>query len=327
MIAAIAFIACLGTAGDNKPILWADPGRVETIDFTKGSDRPEAAPVAPFQFVQEDWKGTSPKVIVRDARGIEWRVKGGLEVRAETFVTRLVAALGYYTETTYFLARGRIEGVAGLRRASGFVKPDGTFTYAAFERRDPNGRFTREKWTWSHSPFTGTAQLNGLKILVMLVSNWDNKDARDEYNGSNTSVLSCGEGADRQRVFFVNDWGQTLGRWASGRIFGRNSMWNCTDFEAQTPSFVLGTQGRNVRFGFSGQHTNDFKQGITADDVRWLMQYLGRVTDAQLRAGLLASGATREEEECFARSLRARIEQLRKVSDPGPPQSITSATR
>jgi hypothetical protein len=314
----LAFLACFGNVGENKPVLWSDPGKVETIDFTHALQGPAGAPLAPFQFVREDKTGTSPKIVVRDARGIEWRIKGGLEVRAETFVTRLVGALGYYTETTYFLPDGRIEGIGAIDRARGFVKPDGTFTYASFERRDAEVFFSRERWAWNDSPFENTPELNGLKILVMLVSNWDNKDARDALRGSNTSVLTCGAGAEQRRVFFVNDWGQTMGRWGYGGIIGRQSSWNCADFASQTPAFVTGSNGRTVRFGYRGQHTEEFKSGIGVKDVRWLMQYLGRVTDAQLHAGLAASGATREEEDCFSRALRSRIEQLRKIAGSPP---------
>lgn len=311
MISWLALALCL-SALDGKPMLWKDPGRVETIDFTHAIGGPGLAPVPPFQFVKEGEGGTSPKVIVRDAKGVEWRLKGGLEVRAETFVTRFVAALGYYAETTYFMSKGKVEGVPGrLGRASGFVQPDGTFTFASFERLEDGVKFLDgEKWTWDDSPFRGSPEKKGLKILVMLFSNWDNKDARDEYKGSNTSVISCGAG----KVYFVNDWGQTLGRWGHGGFFGRHSMWDCRSFAAQTPQFVLGVEKRYVRFGYAGQHTEDFKAGITVDDVRWLMQYLGRISDAQIRTGLLNSGATREEEDCFARALRDRIEQLRRVA-------------
>jgi hypothetical protein len=52
-------------------------------------------------------------------------------------------------------------------------------------------------------------------------------------------------------------------------------------------------------------------------DVRWLSSYLGRVTDGQLREGLFASGATREEADCFTRALRERIRQLGRVAELG----------
>jgi hypothetical protein len=142
---------------------------------------------------------------------------------------------------------------------------------------------------------------------VMLLSNWDNKDARNFVLGSNTGFLETADGTHA----YVTDWGQSLGGW--GRIFGR-SNWNCEAFKRQSAGFVRGVRGGRVLFNYVGQHTSGFADDVTVDDVRWLMQYLGQVTDAQLRTGLLASGATPHEEECFAKSLRKRIETLRQVS-------------
>jgi hypothetical protein len=293
-----------------ESILWTDPGPIESIDFTMGAGGAAKAPRPPFTFVSEDSGGTSPKVIVKDAAGIEWRVKGGLEVRAESFVTRVVTALGYYAESTWFMAKGRIENVTGLTRAGGFVSPDGSFTYASFERRDPELKFSKQSWLWNASPFNGSRELNGLKVLMMLFSNWDNKDARDSYRGSNTGVLESADG--KRLIYFVNDWGQTMGSW--GHMFGRSS-WNCAGYEAQSSQFVQGVSGGAVQFGYRGQHTWDFRRGIPVEHVRWLMQYLRRVTDAQIHVGLLASGASAGEEACFSKAIRARIGQLRAVSE------------
>jgi hypothetical protein len=313
----LALAACLSMPPATAParVLWTDPGRIETIDFTAGAGGTDYAPKPPFYFLQEDSGGTSPKVIIRDARNVRWRVKGGLEVRAETFSTRFVAALGYFTETTYFLAKGKIEGVGALKRAAGFIAQDGAFTYAAFERIEPESRFLEGvTWTWIDSPFQGTPPLQGLKILMMLVSNWDNKDARDAGSGSNTSVLAVGEGQSLKHVYFVNDWGQTLGRWGDTGFFGRQSVWDCRGFAEQTRQFIRPAAGRFIRFGYAGRHVDDFSHDITAAEVRWLMQYLGRITDAQIRTGLLASGASQDDEQCFSKALRDRIEQLRRIA-------------
>jgi hypothetical protein len=59
-------------------------------------------------------------------------------------------------------------------------------------------------------------------------------------------------------------------------------------------------------------------RGIKVDDIR--LQYLGRVTDKQLRAGLEASGATAEEVSCFSKALRERINQLQKVAQQNEPK-------
>jgi hypothetical protein len=102
-----------------------------------------------------------------------------------------------------------------------------------------------------------------------------------------------------------------MGSW-SGLLLG--SPWDCKPYRDQTPKFVKGVQRKTVQFGYRGQHTARFSDGITVEDVRWLMQYLGRITDAQIRSGLLASGATPQEEDCFANALRTRIEQLRAIT-------------
>jgi hypothetical protein len=46
------------------------------------------------------------------------------------------------------------------------------------------------------------------------------------------------------------------------------------------------------------------------------MQYLGRITDAQLRAGLLSSGATPEQAGCYVAALRMRIGEPQTVAHP-----------
>ena len=90
--------------------------------------------------------------------------------------------------------------------------------------------------------------------------------------------------------------------------------WDCERFTTQTASFVQGRQGTHVRFNYFGHHTDDFNNDITPANVRWLMRYLGRITDAQLRSGLKASGATPAQTACFTSQLRKRIAQLRRVA-------------
>jgi hypothetical protein len=303
------------------PVLWQDPGPTESIDFSKPA-RSVTEPQPPFRFLREDFGGTSPKVMVTDASGIEWQVKGGPEARAEAFVSRLAAALGYYTDAICFIPSGRIEGVRQpLKRAAGFISRDGTFTYAGFERRDPAAHFLKdEDWTWPDNPFVDKRELKGLKILIMLVSNWDNKDGRDAGRGSNTGIIEVENDRKVQRFYFVNDWGQSLGTWGRywRRYWGR-SNWKCEGYTRQTKDFITGSKGDLVTFGFGGQHTTDFSNDISRRDVSWLMERLGRISDEQIRAGLKASGASDSEVECFARALRQRIENLRVAGQEAAP--------
>src|SRR6267143_5650676 len=70
-------------------LLWKDPGDVERIDFTYPAGGAKNTPQPPFSFISEKLGGSSPKVLVRDSAGVKWRVKGGPEPKAESFVTRV----------------------------------------------------------------------------------------------------------------------------------------------------------------------------------------------------------------------------------------------
>ena len=105
-----------------------------------------------------------------------------------------------------------------------------------------------------------------------------------------------------------------MGKW--GHVYNR-TKWDCKGYTEQTPGLVKGVHNGLVDWGYTGQHTEDAVKGIQVSDVAWLMRYLGRVTDSQLRAGLRASGGTPDETECFTRAVRARITELRRVVDAG----------
>src|SRR5215216_653200 len=171
--------------------LWSDPGAVELLDFRAGPGGRDGAPAPPFHFVEEHPTGSNPSLSVKDAKGRVWRVKWGDEVRSETFATRLVWAVGFHVETAYFVSEGEIEGVTKLDRARSCVTEDCRFRDARFEL-DEEGvakMFDEHGWAWDDNPFVGTRELNGLKIMVMMLSNWDNKDVRDVARGSNTAVF------------------------------------------------------------------------------------------------------------------------------------------
>jgi hypothetical protein len=310
-------------AGEN--ILWQDPGNVETLDFVDGVGGRANRPQGPFQFIEEDMSGTSPKVKVKDGRGVVWSVKFGQEAKPSTFATRFVWACGYTVETEYLIARAQIVGAHGLKRAAGSIQGDGYFSDARFQLRSDHPKFlTDHNWAWTSNPFLGTPQLSGLKILVMLLSNWDTKDARD-FSGSGAegtadSNLAIFQGSGRQDtgqkgpryLYFVSDWGASLGKW--GSVPGARSKWDCKSYAAQTSEFVRGKDNGFVRWGYSGKHSDDITKDIRVTDVQWLMQYLGRVTDGQIRRGLAASGAAPEEMDCYLRAIRQRITQLQGIA-------------
>jgi hypothetical protein len=295
--------------------IWRDPGVVEALDLAAGPGGPSGAPTPPFRFVEEHLTGSQPCVSIMDGRGRRWRVKWGDEVRAENFAVRLVWACGYYAETTYFIEAGAIDGAANLQRARACVRDDCSFADARFELDDPTVRklFEEHSWAWNDNPFVGTRELNGLKILVMLLSDWDTKDRRDVARGSNTAIFEHRDGRRRRHArYLITDWGGSMGRWG-GSVVTRG-RWDPAGFEAQTAEFVTAVEEGMVRFGYVGQRTADVAAGISVDDVRWLCRYLGRVTDVQLGNALAASGANDEEAARFTRAIRRRIRQLQHAA-------------
>ena len=297
-----------------KAFLWRDPGDVRSLDLGGGPLGRDGAPRPPYVFHEEEGGGTSPKIVVTDGSRRTWEVKWGEEAHPEVFATNILWAVGYFVEPEYFVPSGTIDSVGALSRAKRDVKRESgnSFKNARFEYRDPRLFRTLTKgWVLNSNPFVGTHELAGLKVMAMLLSDWDLKDPRAP-DGSNTAIVRYrNDDGTEELHYFVNDWGATMGKW--GGYFER-SKWNCKGYTAETPEFVEGVKDGHVRFRYKGKFTSDIAGEITVEDVRWLMQYLGAITDDQLRAGLQASGADPSQSACYVSAVRERIEELRRVA-------------
>ena len=302
-------------------LLWRDPGDTASLDFSAGPGGAEGRPVPPYRFIEEHLGGSQPCVTIEDARRRRWRAKWGDEVNSETFAVRMAWACGYFAETTYFVPKGTIAGAHDLQRAAVCLDQRCRFTSARFELDDPSVRkhFEEHSWAWNDNPFLGSRELQGLKIVTMLLSNWDTKDRRDVARGSNTAIFEHPTPRGREARYLITDWGGSMGSWGSNVV--SRARWDATAYAAQTPQFVSAVEDGIVKFGYSGQRTEDVASGITPDDVRWLCRFIGRITDAQLADGLRASGAAEEELKLFVQALRDRIGQLLRIAAGAEPSA------
>ncbi len=295
-------------------VLWRDPGDVAALDLESGPGGRDLRPIPPFSFLEEHLGGTQPCLSVEDARGRRWRVKWGDEVNSETFAVRIAWACGYFVEVTHYVATGTIVGARGLERANTCLDESGRFASARFELEDPAVRkhFEEHSWSWNDNPFLGSRELHGLKIVNMLLSNWDTKDRRDVARGSNTAIFEHATPHGLEARYLITDWGGSMGSWGANMI--TRGRWDAAGFAAQTSSFITGVGDGVVRFGYTGQRTEDLATGITPNDVRWLLKYLGRITDRQIADALRASGAGDEEATTFLGAMRERIAQLQRAA-------------
>jgi hypothetical protein len=292
-------------------VLWHEGRPVESLDLAGGPGGVDNAPRPPFTFVKEEAGGTAPKVLVRDARGKTWSVKFGEEVKAENFASRIAWAAGYYSDPTYFVAEGTLEGARDLGRASGFVQ-NGRFSNARFELRDDSVRIIPgSSWDFDKSEIKDSRELAGLKVVLILVSNWDPKP-------ENTAIVEAGG----QRYYAITDWGASMGRAAD---FSGRSKWDCRKYAHDTNNLIEGVDNGFVVFNYEGKQSHQVLRGIKVEHVQWIMERLGKLSDAQIDAALRASGATPDEIGCFSKAFRSRLQQLGSVTH-APPEGIRSRT-
>lgn len=303
-------------------LLWKNPGDISKRNLFYGAGAAKLAPVAPFKFLKEDKDGESPKIKVRDARGVEWSVKLGPEAQAETVATRLVWAVGYFAEEAYYLRRATIEGLPSLSRGEEYVVDGRMLVGARFEPRR-EGVKRGGAWDWSDNPFAGTRELSGLKVLMIMLNNYD---ARTDNNRVFT-VRDKVTGRLQAR-YVVSDLGATLGK--AGGFGGKRSKNDLEDF--LSTKFVVEVEDGVVEFDYNTRPTKfgalsvlyppyyrgEVKKekdmrGIPVAHARWIGRLLARLSDEQLRDAFRAAGYDGDTMEGYVRALRRRIAELTRI--------------
>jgi hypothetical protein len=283
--------------------LWKEPDAIENLDLLYGLGGAEGAPdaSATFTFVSRSTSGTSKKIIVKDERGKEWTVKFGSEARPETAATRIVWAMGYHVDEDYFVKRAHIEGW-----------PDGDALNVRFERSH-NGYKEVGLWNWQSNSFNGTRELDGLKILMVLMNNWDLK------NDNNKVVrYDKDDGRDaNETIYYVSDLGASFG--STGSLVRKLLVFsdapagtkvNPSDYAHQT--FIDGVRDGDVRFHYKGKDPGALK-GITVEHAKWMASMLGRLSEKQLGDAFRAGGFDEAEVATYVRAMQERIGELQNL--------------
>jgi hypothetical protein len=304
---------------NDSAVLWRDPGNIRGRDLYYGPGSKDLAPAPPFRFIKEATEGGSPKFDIQDARGVKWRVKLGPEAQPEIVANRLLWAVGYNAQESYYFDRVHIASMQQLSRGQKFVQGDSVIG-ARFEPRRKSVE-RNENWDWNKNPFHGTRELNGLKTMMVLLNNWDTF----KKNNRVLHVKDTGE-----NDYTVTDLGASLG--AAGGYGGRRSKNNVNDFSRSR--FVSKVKDGNVKYAYDlkpkklgilsvlwppyyiRQHnaTNRMNK-VPIEHAAWIGEQLAQLSDDQLRDTFRAAGYDHATSEQYVHVLRNRINDLNRLRD------------
>ncbi len=270
---------------EGTPVLWKEPADLASRDLFLGPGGDAMKPdLTKVTFIRDETHGYSKRYRVRDGSGREWVVKIGKEAQPDTAASRLIWAVGYFTNVDYLAPSVEIQG-------------KGTFKNAEFKARSKEVK-RLGWWDWVDNPFVGSKELQGLKVLMPLINNWDLKV-------SNNTIL---KEADESR-YIVSDVGATFGKTGNNITHNRDVP---KDF-AKT-RLIKGVRNNIVQFDFHATH-GDILRDVTVDQAKWIGTWLSQLTDQQISDAFRAANYSPEEIEVLTKTVRARINEL--VNLPG----------
>jgi hypothetical protein len=324
--ASVGALACFPVCAFEKPnpavsrntvvpttALWSDRGDVGMLNLFYGIGGKEHEPAGKFTFVKENKEGTAAKFEVIDEQGVSWKAKLGEETRSETAAARLVWAAGYFTDEDYYMPELRIEKMAKLDRGSKFVSAEGIARGVRLERK-VKGEKKTGNWSWFKNPLTGTKELNGLRIMMALVNNWDLKEINNAIYVEK----------DQSLRYVVNDLGATFGE--TGNVITRSKS-NSGDYSGS--KFIQKVTADHVDFFLTSRpfflsavnvsnyarrtRMQEIAKDIPLADARWLGKLLEPLSDEQIRDCFRAAGYSPEDVEANAAMVKERIKDLNRL--------------
>src|SRR6185436_7355905 len=274
------------------PVLWNDPTDIASRNLILGAGGEEMKPdISRVTFIEEKTGGFSKKYRVKDAKGNEWIAKIGKEAQTDTAANRLLWALGYETEIAYLVPHAKIEG-------------KGEFDNVRLEAR-PASVKRAGNWMWENNPFMNAPEFRGLKILMVMLNNWDMKDDNNEILAPRGDAS-----ADAELRYIISDLGATFGKTGGFLSRSRNKPSDYVKAE-----FIKKVNGDVIDFNYSGKNQKLF-EGITLADARWLSDLLKRLSDEQIKDAFRSANYSPEEVNQLAGAFKARINQLANPTSP-----------
>ncbi len=276
-----------------KAVLW-EAVDIESLDLFNGPGGTGMQPdLKRIEFIEEEKDGHNKKSRIRDGSGKGWVAKLGREAKPETAAVRLLWALGYKSEINYLVPKITIP-------------TQGTFENVRLEAR-PDNVERLEEWKWRDNPFVGTNELEGLKMMMVFLNNWDVLDLQNK-------VLQV----DGELHYIVSDLGSTFGKLGSNNLpvvyrIGR-STGNPEDY--MKTKFIDGVENKVVDVAYRGKN-RDLFEGFSTENAAWLAGLLGRLSDKQIRDAFRAARYSPDEIDLFTSGVKNRISELKRAANNG----------
>jgi hypothetical protein len=270
-------------------ILWRAPINLEQRDLLLGPGGRAMEPnLSKIKFLKNGKKGYSTKYHILDGSGNEWVAKIGKEAQSETAAVRLLWAVGYETEVNYLVPRLTIPG-------------KGTFQNVRLEAR-PDSVKRYDEWKWEQNPFRGRPEFDGLKVMMVLLNNWDIKN-------SNNVVLVENDGGQTMLRYAISDLGATFGKTGHVPFFWRILRSRSQPKDYERAKFIDAVDHGLVDFHFGGRKREMF-DNIPLDRARWIGSLLSRLSEEQIKDAFRAANYRPAEIEILTDAVQSRISQL-----------------
>ncbi|HEY6333592.1 MAG TPA: hypothetical protein VI756_30005 [Blastocatellia bacterium] len=296
------------SGNEGHPVLWNQSASIETLDLFYGSGSRQDAPdpSGKFYYAGRDNKGTQKETYVKDDKGREWIVKFGQQARPEAVATRIVWAMGYHVDQDYLLPQVHIDGM-----------PHPDALNVGFKPR-PSGYEEVGLWDWQHNPFVGTRELDGLKVLMAFLDNWDLKSSNNKVVRPDNK---SGENPD-DRIYYVANLGATFGTTGSFEHdlhlpFHPAAGTKDEPFDYADEPFIDGVIGGAVQFHYKGRDPAVMK-GISVANAQWMGGMLARLSQKQLIDAFRAGGYGDMEISVLLRAIKDRIGELQQAGQGNP---------
>jgi len=296
--------------------LHVDPGVApRDLFWGVGGQRYAPPPTAAYALVAKDATGFSVSYDVTSPDGTEWSAKIGPEAQTEVVVSRILWGLGYRQPPIYYLPSwtlGERPSAAAHPSTSLGVTPSlskGQGVPSVVEgRKESEARFRPKLaaldrlpgvWSWADNPFSGTRELKGLLVVLLMLNSTDLKDSNNSIYDV-TASLPDAPAITRGRWFVVRDLGAALGE--TGKLYPHRNW--LEGFEER--AFITAVSASRVEFDYDGRH-EELLAMIGPADVQWAAQQMSRLTDAQWRDAFRAGNYAAPQADRYIARIREKI--------------------